>query len=388
MSILNLDKLLAPISDELPCGLCKETSENLDLEAAFGLVQFAADIARKIEKAKAELELLAPAVRKDVIKDSAGRSNDPKKDPGWPAIATQCCEILESKSKDTRVLAWLIESMARSSGFHGLSEALEVSAGLVEAHGKELLPHSPEESFYALAFLDKLNQSSSLIDGLGRITLSRDSSVCFRAKLIARHLEGLPPDQRDELMESGLLLYEDIEKEIEQSDEGDLREFLLGIEISIANAELLDQALGKQSGKAGFGFGRVLSELKTIQEWFKELTHGKLAASDASEQSEDSSDGANDSEGNDSDRTNKQSGNTKTGNLQSREEALNQLLKVASFFRKTEPHSPLSYTLEQAVRWGKMPLPELLNDLVQDPAVRAEVFRRMGIVEKSVEDTE
>ena len=79
MSILNLEKLVAPISEEQPCGLSKETSENLDLEAAFGLVQFAADIARKIEKAKAELELLAPAVRKDVIKDSAGRSNDPKK---------------------------------------------------------------------------------------------------------------------------------------------------------------------------------------------------------------------------------------------------------------------------------------------------------------------
>ncbi len=388
MSILNLEKLLAPISEEQPCGLSKETSENLDLEAAFGLVQFAADIARKIEKAKAELELLAPAVRKEVIKDSAGRSNDPKKDPGWPAIATQCCEILESKSKDTRVLAWLIESMARSYGFHGLSEALEVSAGLVEAYGKELLPHSSEESVYALAFLDKLNQSSSLIDGLGRVPLSRDSSVCFRAKLIARHLEGLPPDQKDELLESGLLLYDDIEKEIEQSDEGDLREFLLGIETSIANAERLDRALANQSGKAGCGFGRVLSELKTIQEWFKELTQAKLAASEPSDQSDDTSDGSNDNEENDLDRLTKQPGNGKVGNLQSREEALSQLLKVASFFRKTEPHSPLSYTLEQAVRWGKMPLPDLLIDLVQDPTVRAEVFRRMGIVEKSVEGTE
>lgn len=62
-----------------------------------------------------------------------------------------------------------------------------------------------------------------------------------------------------------------------------------------------------------------------------------------------------------------------------RDEALDGLLKVADFFRRTEPHSPVSYALEQAVRWGRMPLPELLGDLISNIDVREEMFRRLGI---------
>ena len=39
----------------------------------------------------------------------------------------------------------------------------------------------------------------------------------------------------------------------------------------------------------------------------------------------------------------------------------------------------MSYSLEQAVRWGRMSLPDLLNELVADDSVRQEMFRRTGI---------
>jgi type VI secretion system protein ImpA len=62
-----------------------------------------------------------------------------------------------------------------------------------------------------------------------------------------------------------------------------------------------------------------------------------------------------------------------------REDAFRALLQVADFFRRTEPHSPVSYALEQAVRWGRMPLPELFGELISDEAIRTELFRRIGI---------
>jgi type VI secretion system protein ImpA len=58
---------------------------------------------------------------------------------------------------------------------------------------------------------------------------------------------------------------------------------------------------------------------------------------------------------------------------------LRQLKQVAEFFRKTEPHSPLSYALEQTVRWGGMSLPELLKDFIDNNDVLNGVYRRMGI---------
>ena len=54
----------------------------------------------------------------------------------------------------------------------------------------------------------------------------------------------------------------------------------------------------------------------------------------------------------------------------SREHALIMLQEIAEFFRRTEPHSPLAYTLEQAVRWGRTPLPKLLEELIPDPGGR------------------
>ena len=48
------------------------------------------------------------------------------------------------------------------------------------------------------------------------------------------------------------------------------------------------------------------------------------------------------------------------GQVASREDALRVLGEIANFFRRTEPHSPLSYTLDEAVRRGRMSWPELL----------------------------
>ena len=54
------------------------------------------------------------------------------------------------------------------------------------------------------------------------------------------------------------------------------------------------------------------------------------------------------------------------GQIVSREDALRALGEIANFFRRTEPHSPLSYTLDEAVRRGRMTWPELLAEVVAD----------------------
>ena len=378
MSLLNLESMLAPISPEQPCGLCKETSESLELLNAFAQMQQAGETARKIEKAKAELDLLPPALRSDVIRDSAGRSNDPKKDPGWGAIARKCCEITESYSKDTRVLGWLVESMLRAHGYRGFGEALSAAIGLVESYANQLYPLDPDSPIYAIGFLDKLNQSSSLLDGLGRVTFTPQTSVCYASKLLARHLESLPPDQRNEMQEAGILSYDQIESEIQEADVSDLIEFLDSIDEAIAKASKLDELLTSLSGNASYGFNKIRNELDAIRMWYSELSERKLAEH-LQKADNDSIDSSKPDEQEPSGKL--QSG--KPGVFQSRDEALSSLIKVASFFRRTEPHSPLSYSLEQAVRWGKMPLPDLLMELVRNDEVREEMFRRMGIQEKS-----
>jgi type VI secretion system protein ImpA len=68
-----------------------------------------------------------------------------------------------------------------------------------------------------------------------------------------------------------------------------------------------------------------------------------------------------------------------TGPLRNREDAFRLLMQVADYFRKTEPHNPVSYSLQQVVRWGRMPLPELLKELVSDDSMRMNMFKQIGI---------
>lgn len=75
------------------------------------------------------------------------------------------------------------------------------------------------------------------------------------------------------------------------------------------------------------------------------------------------------------------SSNLLVTNMQSREQAIRQLQCVADFFRESEPHSPVSYSIEQIVRWCGMPLPELLAELISDRDVKRSYFRLVGIAE-------
>jgi type VI secretion system protein ImpA len=61
------------------------------------------------------------------------------------------------------------------------------------------------------------------------------------------------------------------------------------------------------------------------------------------------------------------------------------LAEIADFFRRTEPHSPLAYTLQEAVRRGGLTWPELLAEIVPDAGTRAAILSSLGIQPPSTE---
>jgi type VI secretion system protein ImpA len=69
---------------------------------------------------------------------------------------------------------------------------------------------------------------------------------------------------------------------------------------------------------------------------------------------------------------------TATGAIQSRQDALKRLNDIAEFFRKTEPHSPISYILQRAVKWGNMPLELWLQDVIKDETVIFNLRQTLG----------
>ncbi|KMO40351.1 hypothetical protein VQ03_14210 [Methylobacterium tarhaniae] len=65
--------------------------------------------------------------------------------------------------------------------------------------------------------------------------------------------------------------------------------------------------------------------------------------------------------------------------IASRDQAFDELLAIAAYFRRTEPHSPISYALETVVRRGRMTLLDLLGELIPDAEHRGQFLRQAGI---------
>ena len=68
-----------------------------------------------------------------------------------------------------------------------------------------------------------------------------------------------------------------------------------------------------------------------------------------------------------------------TARTVSRDDALKTLETIATFFRRTEPASPLAYTLDDAIRRARLTWPELLEEVVPDVSVRQAILTSLGI---------
>ena len=65
--------------------------------------------------------------------------------------------------------------------------------------------------------------------------------------------------------------------------------------------------------------------------------------------------------------------------INDRQDALRLLRDIATFFRKTEPHSPISYSVEQIIRWSSMSLTDLIQELIPDEPARKKYQHLSGI---------
>ena len=52
---------------------------------------------------------------------------------------------------------------------------------------------------------------------------------------------------------------------------------------------------------------------------------------------------------------------------------------MRDFFRQTEPHSPISYLVDQGLRWAQMPLHLLVHELISDPSALENFRLRTGV---------
>ena len=366
--VLDFARLLAPIPGENPAG--QDPREDFSPNSAYRAIRRARTEARQAERLN--------------IYEEDGPSAGPPAD--WNPVLELGCQILADQSKDLEVAALMIEALVRRHGLAGLRDGFRLACELCERYWDHLYPLPDDEGVRTrvapLAGLNGEDSEGVLLAPIARMPITGGRS--YGPFSLADYRQAIEIERIDDaqkrarrLEQPGAVSRQMFDVAVAETPPEFVDNLLEDMAACLDAFERLGWVLEQKCGKdeRGFSLAPPSSSIrKALQDCRDEVEkiyqRRPAAAAKAGSLAEVEGDG--------------ETAMVETGAIASRavatrEDAFRALLQVAEFFKRTEPHSPVAYALEQAVRWGRMTLPELLGELVQDETTREQMFKLIGI---------
>ncbi|MCH7868696.1 MAG: type VI secretion system protein TssA [Myxococcales bacterium] len=352
---LDVERLVSPIRDDSPAG------DDLRLKSADITLQ-------TINDARTEIPV-------EDDPGGVGRSAD------WVLSFRTCEEALASKTKDLEIAAWLTEALTRIDGFSGLHAGLQLATKLARTFWQHIHPGIDEDDgeitlsirarplTWMGASKDFLRAVSScpIVDSAdGRMLSWFDYK---NSELVDRRARQSDQTAYNELLEIGYISGDDWIACINSTDLGALRQTVANVrDCEAALDELRTECneLFKEDEPNFVGLAELLLDVR-------EYLEARIPAPGEAE-----SEGMSTAEGGEGQQVPAGPG-ASSGPVASREDALRRLTEVSDYFRRSEPHSPIAYLIQRTIRWGQMPLPELLKEIVKDDNVLSRIWDTLGI---------
>lgn len=367
-ALIDLEALLAPISDEAACGA--DIREDASPTSVYYQLKDARSSARAAERSM------------DADDESAGLLAD------WRTILDVAPKVLSTRAKDLEAAAWLAEALLRAHGFAGLRDGFLLIEQLADRFWDGLYPLPDEDGMETrVAPLTGLNGETSdgaLIQPIRKAPLlpggDRDFALWHyeQAADLGRVSDAA---KRQARIDGGAVTMDVLEAAAKALPASHFRTLLDDIDGCIAAFGALGNKLYEKAGHDSPPGAAIRGVLTAARDAVADLGRDKLAIADAADADAAA---AADPGGETAATTGGAVGaavqvKVGSGVIASREDAFRALLQIADFFRKTEPHSPISYTLEEAVRRGRMTLAELLEELITDESARKHFLVASGV---------
>ncbi len=362
--VIDIDALLAPISEENPAG----TDPRADSSATslYYRTKDARNAARSTERASVEIGAPPPEE--------------------WASVQETAMEILATQAKDLEIAAWLVEALVRLEGFPGLRDGFKVLSGIASNFWEGCFPELDEEDgiegkVSPVSGLNGAGATGTLIQPIRLIPLTHGSLASYSLWSYeqASDLEKIAdPTRKQERIDNGSVTMEQFSQSVAETPAAELHAVATTVDECLAALAEMSAAFDAVAGADAPPVSALRELLGEISSSIRHFASDKLAAMAYVDTGEDVPGETAGAEAG-------TEGGTATAPVRrtegyaSREEALQELVKIAAYFRKTEPHSPISYTLEDAVRRARMTLPELLTELAEDPAHIQRILMAAGI---------
>lgn len=300
--------------------------------------------------------------------------------PQWRTIRDLGIEAITAYSKDLEIAAWLTEALLRGEGLVGFTAGVRLMSGLVEGFWDELYPLPDEDGVATrvrpVAGLNGESGEGTLGPPLRRLPLFMRPDGApmqfWQFEQSENLVNSADAETRQKRIDAGVLPFEVVENEARAAGRAHFAELQAQADAAAEAWRALAAALDTRAGTDAPPTSRVLNILKAVAEAARRFAGGgdeaatEGAATAPAPDNASAAAVASDVFG-------------VAGTLESREQALRTLGAIADFFRRTEPHSPLSYTLQEAVRRARMSWPELLEEIVPDAGQRMQILLSLGI---------
>jgi len=319
--MLNLERLLAPVNADKPCGD----------DLAFS----------------SEIDAIVRARQADDPSLEQGAWVTELKEADWKFVGRECARLIEQRSKDLQLAVWLAEASVQTAGVRALGDSLLLIAMLCERYWDGLYP-LPDE------------------DGAER----RIGNLAWLAARIAPWLRGVPltegadghalSDVDVARMQGGDALAK-LEGARQRTSQAFYVNLMRDCEHCADALDRLEKSVDAVVGADGPSFSAARSGLESLVLFIKPALKEAAPVTADVVASVPTQTSAQD------------------GPLQSRAQALAQLRAVADYFRRTEPHSPVAYLADKAAQWGEQPLHVWLRSVVKDDAAFAHIEEMLGV---------
>lgn len=382
-----LQKLKEPVNEQQYCG----TYIKLDRQAFRALRNVyneANSAARKLLQTPDESEL-------DELNENNINS--------WKRLSDQLCETFQKQTKDIELLSWLMVSqLYLDDTLIGFKNTLDLLNTLLTEHFDELNPVIPEASIKAQDEAGKLRESLDfkMAAFSQMVGIGENDSILYAPMSQVRLLGNVSyfTYQSAEMKGECPKLREDLKKDVSANADkykttietlkqcktlcNDIY-VLLGSKcqpsgVQTPNFMFIINHLDRILKSVGFLTGFSIEDKK--EQTAEEPVQDNNASSPAEPQIAAVQTVAVQTAGvvNNSQSFELLSKNSEV----TREQVFEELANIAKYFRSTEPHSPVSYLIEKAIRWGHLSLPELLNELISDQAdTKNRIFTIAGLQE-------
>jgi type VI secretion system protein ImpA len=362
-AVLDFAKLLAPIPGDSPAGV------DLRADASPGSIYFAIKGARNTARA---------AERQAAMADDEAKPPP----PDWKPVLQNSVKALGEKSKDLEITAFLTEALVRLHGFPGVRDGFRLAREFIEKFWDVLYPRPDEEGMETriggLVGLNGDDAEGTLIAPIARVPITEKTSV--GQLTAANYLEALAlgkiadPKAKQRKIDQGTPTLETFQKAVAETSSAFFTTLVQDLTETQQEFTKLCAALDQKCGPQAPPSSNIRGALEAALEAVKSVAKDKLdAAAAATAPKPEAPAAAKPAAGGAAPQA------ESVEAIRTREDAFKHLLKVAEFFRRTEPHTVIAFAIEQVVRWGRMPLPDLLTELIPEEAARKNLFKQVGI---------